>query len=363
MARLSDEYIRDVGRKEGAVDSFTNDSDRKDDDEQIEVAARTPEDSLRPGRRQKFKRHCARWWWLHLLTFCVLFLLIALLLVYVAMPKIAQHGVNESYIEFTEIDFMDPSPTSMLLTQKGILHSPSIYTPTLDAFNASLATVINGTIGEPFVTIPMPQIHALHPTSTFTLTNTVTYTNLTSLGQYVVAMLTSENVTSALSGKTKLHEGALPVVNVNYNTQSTYKALNGLQDLNVTDARINISAPTDEPNFSAITYIPNPSVLTVAMGNVTLSLSTEKEGIVGNATILNMTIKPGANNFPMTATINETLVLSSMNATTGFVDMIITGTASVYNGQHLTYYEKALSENVFNLAMNVKQILADSLTS
>ena len=88
----------------------------------------------------------------------------------------------------------------------------------------------------------------------------------------------------------------------------------------------------------------------------------------------------------MTATINETLVLQSVNQT-GFVDMIITGTESIYNGQHLTYYvrlppfscsppppyvarklicglqEQALSKNAFNLEMNVLQIVKDSSSS
>jgi hypothetical protein len=36
-------------------------------------------------------------------------------------------------------------------------------------------------------------------------------------------VLANETVTTALSGNTNLHEGALPVVNVNYNSQITFK--------------------------------------------------------------------------------------------------------------------------------------------
>lgn len=98
------------------------------------------------------------------------------------------------------------------------------------------------------------------------------------------------------------------------------------------------------------------------MGNVTMSLSTAHSGIVGNATILNMTLVPGNNTLPMSAIIDQPKVISSLDAK-GFVTMTITGTSAVYNGQHLTYYEAALASNVLTLDMNVAQILTDSATA
>jgi len=94
------------------------------------------------------------------------------------------------------------------------------------------------------------------------------------------------------------------------------------------------------------------------MGNVTMSLSTAKSGFVGNATINNMTLKPGNNSLPLIGLLNQTAVLSSMD--NGFVDLLITGQESVYNGEHLPYYEKALQSNVLHLQMNVLQVLSDS---
>ena len=44
----------------------------------------------------------------------------------------------------------------------------------------------------------------------------------------------------------------------------------------------------------------------------------------------------------------------------GHVTLEITGNSSVYNGEHLVYYEKALAANVLHLDMNVGQILKDS---
>lgn len=54
-----------------------------------------------------------------------------------------------------------------------------------------------------------------------------------------------------------------------------------------------------------------------------------------------MTIAPGNNTLPMTAFINQTLILSAMDSE-GYVDLIITGTSSVYDGQHIPYYVRSL---------------------
>jgi len=60
-------------------DELPHDStEKKVDVEQIETGPSYIDH--KPTFGQKFKRHCARRWWLHLIIFCASFLLIALLL-------------------------------------------------------------------------------------------------------------------------------------------------------------------------------------------------------------------------------------------------------------------------------------------
>jgi len=94
------------------------------------------------------------------------------------------------------------------------------------------------------------------------------------------------------------------------------------------------------------------------MGNVTLILSIAGTGIVGNATINDLTLRPGDNHFPINSIVETGKIISSMKD--GHVTLEITGNSSVYNGEHLVYYEKALAANVLHLDMNVGQILKDS---
>jgi hypothetical protein len=141
------------------------------------------------------------------------------------MPKIAQHGVDESWMEVTELKFLEPTSNSVVLTQEVILHSPSIFTPTLDSFTAASWLVTNGTFGPtPMMMIPMPEIHALHPVSNAGVQSVnLSIASLEQVTEYSTAIILQESVTTALTGKTKLHEGKLPVVNINYNSSSTYK--------------------------------------------------------------------------------------------------------------------------------------------
>lgn len=277
------------------------------------------------------------------------------------MPKIAQSGVNHSSLEITQLKFTDPTPDSIVLSQVGTLHSTSMYTPTLDPFNASSYLVTNGQYAStPMVIIPLPKIHALHPSSVVSVENQeVTINSIDALSDYTTAVLSSEYVTTALVGKTKLHEGSLPVLNINYNQTSTYKGLNGLKGFNVTGVKVNLTALTG-PNLSGYAYIPNPSDMTIVMGDVTMQLSTAVAGVVGNTTIANMTLVPGNNTLPMSGTMDQTKVVGSMDTNTGLVELSIIGQSAIYNGEHLVYYERALASNNLSLALNVAQIIADS---
>jgi hypothetical protein len=183
------------------------------------------------------------------------------------MPKIAQSDVNDSSLEIFTLSFMDPTPHSITLTLAAAINSPSMYTPTLDPFTADLWLLTNNTFGTaPFVSIDLPEIHIMHPISNVSSAHQVIpVLAIDELTDYAIALLTQEVVVTAMTGTTKLHEGKLPTVSINYNSSTKYKALNGLEGFNATDLRFNFSAPAGTPNLVGNAYIPNPSMITVEM--------------------------------------------------------------------------------------------------
>ena len=183
------------------------------------------------------------------------------------MPIIAQTGVNDTSLMLYDLQFLNPTTDTVTITETAGINSPSIYTPTLEPFTVGFWLVTNGTFGpQPFTNIDFPSIHVQHPTSNISIASQIlTITDQDQLANYATQVLLQENVTSALTGSTKLHEGKLPVITIKYNSTTTYKALNGLQGFSVTNLRFNISAGNVQPNLICNTFIPNPSALTVEM--------------------------------------------------------------------------------------------------
>ena len=109
-------------------------------------------------------------------------------------------------------------------------------------------------------------------------------------------------------------------------------------------------------------YIPNTSVMTIAMGNVTLDLSVNGKPM-GQSYIDNLVLHPGNNTVPMTSIVNETAVINLLLVDgaykDGVVPFVITGNSSVYNGKELPYFTEALSANNLTVSLNVSEALSE----
>lgn len=315
----------------------------------------------RPTRGQKIKRHLKRWWWIYLIALLLSIMIIVLCIVYVHMPRRAQKEVDHSSLNITEMQYLDPTGDSIVLSQRAVLRNPGRYTPTLDPFEVDFILVTDGVDApEAVLRVPIPKVHATKPTREIVIENAnISFVSLEQATRYTMAVLGSEEVTVALRGDTKLRLGGLPTVNVDYDEVVTFKGLNRLDGFNVTNMLINPEA-TSGPNMQGVAVVPNPSILTLALGNVSLAI-TSGAMMIGNATIPNLTLRPGDNRFPMIGTLNTTLILGTLDRLEdGMLDVNITGQEAVYNGQHLTYYETALSKSPLPLSINVTQVLADS---
>jgi hypothetical protein len=131
--------------------------------------------------------------------------------------------------------------------------------------------------------------------------------------------------------------------------------LNGLAGFAVTNFSILLETQPDGANMIGTVYIPNPSVMTVEMGNVTLDLSVAGTPI-GTSLIPNLTLKPGNNTLDMRSTANESLVISMITKTykNGILPIDIVGNSSINSaGQHLPYFEAAIQANPMSVSLDV----------
>lgn len=141
--------------------------------------------------------------------------------VYVAYPKIAQSGVDDSTLEIQSMSLTNPTSTTFGLELQTVVRSDNRYQPHLDAFDASL--YLNNPDGEPFSYIQVPAVHATKEALSIS-NQTINIADLSSqFADYTGVVLASEEYDLIVKGRTDLHEGRLPTTTVDYNKVVTLK--------------------------------------------------------------------------------------------------------------------------------------------
>ncbi|KAJ4343298.1 hypothetical protein N0V87_000520 [Didymella glomerata] len=305
----------------------------------------------KPGAGGRVKNHCRKFWWCDCLVLIILVLVIVLPLIFVGFPKKAQHEINASTIEVTNMEVTNPQTDSVHLKIDNIIRSDSSYHPRIEGFRAGMS--LDGQ--EPFIYINIPESKSEKETY-ITVDQDATFNSVDAFTAYAKAVLASEELTIGLNGKTTIHISGLPATKVTYDKKITMKGLNHLSGLNITDIKILSGAKeilSDGSNMVATVHIPNPSVLTLDLGNVTMNLGVAGKPI-GYALLPDLVLRPGNNTVPMQARVDQptllTLVLSTYKD--GILPLEIVGNSSVKGDTHLTYYEEAVKANTIKLDLD-----------
>ena len=87
-------------------------------------------------------------------------LVIVLPLIFVGLPKQAQHEINESKLEVTNMEVTNPTSDSVHLKIDNTITSDSKYHPRIEAFRAGLS--LDGQ--DPFIYVNVPEAKSEHET-------------------------------------------------------------------------------------------------------------------------------------------------------------------------------------------------------
>ncbi|RMZ66666.1 pre-mrna processing factor 4 [Pyrenophora seminiperda CCB06] len=310
-----------------------------------------------PGAKGRMKNHCRKFWWCDCLVLAVIILIVILPIIYVAIPKKAQSEINASTLEVTSQQVTSPSPDSIHLKIDTVIRSNSSYHPEIDAFRAGLS--LEGQ--DPFLYLNVPKSKSEKETR-ITIDQDIKLASLAAFSNYTKMVLGSESFEVRLNGKTNIHLSGLPTMDVNYNKVITMKGLNKLSGLNITDVRILSGANQilpDGSNLVGNVTIPNPSVMTLDLGNVIMNLGVDGKSI-GYTLIKDVLLKPGNNQFPIQSHVDQLTILGLITSKykNAILPLEIVGNSSVKNGQHLTYYEDAIKSNTVKLNLDVGPALA-----
>jgi len=293
-----------------------------------------------------------------LIIFVVRTLLISLLLTYVGLPKIAQSNMNGAELSMTYQQVLDPTSTSVHLNMVNKAISHTIFTPTLDAFDADLFLESTLPNYKAFGTITIPGMHVMKEINT-TIDQVMQIKDMEQFSAYNTIVSQSENFKVAMKGKTKLHLGALPVVEVIFSKVISMKGLNSFKGLTVDVQNLTATHFEDGSNMKGTINLPNPSVMTLTIGDVVQDIFLPDGTLIGNSTITGVVLRPGNdNNFPLTSTTDITKVLPYiLNGTTGDLPITARTTTVTYQGQRLPYFEAAMAATPVNVTLHLKEPL------
>lgn len=149
----------------------------------------------------------------------------------------------------------------------------------------------------------------------------------------------------------------LPSISLPILANRVVTGLNGLQSFSLLSFNVLNTTESDGTNAIGTVSIPNPTVMTIALGNVTLSLSVNGTGI-GTATLSDLVLEPGNNTKMMRAEVYQLVVAAIvMERQNTIIPVDIRGNTSTFEGRQIPYYNTMLAATHLQVDLDVSKAL------
>ncbi|KAG2417656.1 hypothetical protein HFD88_008875 [Aspergillus terreus] len=325
----------------------------------------------KPGRiramNQKVKRHIRRFWCCYLIG-GIVFLAIFLPLFFIyAIPAIAQRIVDDTSLPVYSANIIDPTPDTVTFSIDTALTVPAglkVKTQpiALNLFNRAVKPVVT------YLTVNLPS-YTLDGHTKMHVTQADT--KIKDMDQWIDTLNTAvynKNFTLSAKGTTVAHLGALKA-DLTLDKDITLAGLDRLSGFSIPSARLVIPAEDDGTNLRGTAVLPNHSVVTFALGNVTLNLQS-KDLVLGHALIQNVVLRPGNNTVDLSGRLEISTVLSNLGQILensaeaireGSIELSATGNQTIYNGQHIPYFERVLNNLTLTTRVPIMKLLLDTV--
>ncbi|KAL1855678.1 hypothetical protein Daus18300_011059 [Diaporthe australafricana] len=312
-------------------------------------------------RRQKLRRHCARWWWVHLLIFAGITALVVCLIIFVAVPKIAQSRVNGATLSIEGITLSQAQSENFTMAINSTLRADDSIHAVIDPFEGVMF-LEDWAPQTPFARLQFPQTTSATE-SAVNLTQFIDILDMNAFTVFNTWVLVNETLRVSVEGDTHVKvTGISRKYNVHFKKVVEIKGLNNFNGTTVPDSRVQLTPDENGDNFFGTVSIPNVSLLTFDIGNSTF-INYLQDQDIGRVFIDNMVVRPGINNFTMHANISQTPILQVIQqqpfCQDGVLPFLLQGENVINNGQYLSYYAESLGSTNQSVAIDVGSDLGD----
>lgn len=322
--------------------------------EQIE-AAKAPTPTTRKAR---YLAHLKRFWWAYAIGGALLILLFVMLLLYVAVPAIAQGKIDKVVLAVQGISCTDTKTNSFTMGLNTTLKSGTTKA-TVESFTGVmyLEDVEEHT---PFVSIVFPNVKN-QPFQALNISQSVAVTDTAALTQFNSWLLNNETLRVTVLGKPKLKiSGIAKKYTVTFKKTITMPGLNGFAGISTSDNSLTITNYSDGTNFHTTASIPNRSLVTFDIGNVTFN-TFFNDSSVGTSYLDNVILRPGDNSFPLRALIAQVPIITAVTTepycANNTLPMSLSGTSVTNYGEDLPYMADALATHNTTVDVDLRSAL------
>ncbi|KAJ5549367.1 hypothetical protein N7513_006601 [Penicillium frequentans] len=319
-------------------------------------------------RKAKFARHWKRFWCCYLIgnvIFLAIFLPVFFL---VAIPAISQLVVDKSDLVLVSAAVMQPQPNTMQLTLLSALDLKIALPVRIDPITLNLFVRDNGAAN------PWGQANltgmTIRGNSTLGVTDKFTpILNSTTWTDYVRDVVFQKETALSVKGTTDSFLGVLKS-KVTMNKDVVSPTLDKFAGFSITDTSL-VPTRSDGTNLVGNVTLPNPSILTLEIGTIVLDVKSG-DLLIGNATVENLTLKPGNHANPMTGILDLGVILKNIGTVlkdqassikNGSLSLTSTTREVTYNGTRVPYYSEVMSELPLTADVPIGDTLKNTIKS
>ncbi|CAK7567055.1 MAG: hypothetical protein SEPTF4163_005013 [Sporothrix epigloea] len=295
-------------------------------------------------KKAKFITHLKRFWWVYAILAILAIVLAVMLTIFVGVKNIAQSKINAAVLEVQGISCTNTASESFTLSINTTLKSGTTKA-TVEAFEGVMY-LEDEPSHTPFVTINFPETQN-KPFQTVNISQHVDIKSVPALTTFNSWLLNNDSIRVTVKGNPTVKvPGISKGYGVLFKKTVILPGLSGFAGLSVYNNSINVTGFADGTNFHTTATIPNKSLVTFEIGNVTFNTYLNGS-LVGETYIDNVMLVPGNNTFALRSEIQQGPVLNSVQSQPwcrdGIVPMNLSGKAVENHGQPLAYFADALA--------------------
>ncbi|KAL5363594.1 hypothetical protein BJX96DRAFT_178207 [Aspergillus floccosus] len=313
-------------------------------------------------------KHFKRYWLCYGLLGVVFLAIFLPVFFLVILPAIAQRLVDDAAIPIQSAEVLRPTPDTITFSLAATINVPLGLGVSVDKFNLSLFDR-DVKPRKPYVSAELGPVY-LKGKSQLTISNqTVKILDEEELTKFLSKAVYSKNFTMSAYGKTTAHLGKLKVP-LTLDKDVELAGLDQLNGFSIDAASLALPPEEDGSNLIGTATLPNHSLVTFALGNVTLDLKIG-DIILGNGTIDNVLLRPGNNTVPLrgildiqkaVGNIGTILAAETEALSHGNLMLSASGHSTIYDGFHIPYFEKVLNNLTVTANVPILKVLFGTLT-